>query len=76
MLRIALRVRLRQRLTSFPTASAQDDTSEWRWRLSFAAGRRGRRPLPGYGKALRLCVGVGRNGYLPLWGRWQPKADG
>ena len=26
MLRIALRVRLRQRLTSFPTASAQDDT--------------------------------------------------
>ena len=33
MLRIALRVRLRQRLTSFPTAFAQDDTSEWRWRF-------------------------------------------
>ena len=56
MLRIALRVRLRQRLTSFPTASAQDDTSKWRWRSSFKTDRRGRRSLPGYSKPPSLCV--------------------
>ena len=64
MLRIALRVRLRQRLTSFPTASAQDDTSKWRWRWLFDAGcqaelvRLAPCPLPGYGKSPRLCVAV------------------